>query len=882
MRAYRLRLGVGRSVENGASGVRAAPSAASAPARAAAPQPAAATTAGGRAHRLRARGWVGRASGGIRLGRTGNWAVGGLLIGATLALSASTGLAVGSGPARTQDLVAGIGGAGPNGAGSPLRRPLDDSVATAAPLPPPPPLAIASTTVTVDDVPLTLATPFLPTGQLDSTVPGDGYQLASAISYAPYRAVEIGAIPYGYRNPTLSTIQSARGAADAMRAEIATTRSAQSPLLSQPVTATIFGRPVAGLVTRISETVGGVPTNRLRAEWVAEAGNRVWLLRLTADDLGDADLATLASLLPAASLASTGLANPTTVTGNSPTGVPIRASDNTFTLGLAPWWKGQECDAARNPQHLVLASWNGLTACGLNNDLRTDSYSAAGQPAWGWELEWECVELSKRYLYLRYGVPDQPGDGYNTVDNEARVATTLTRYSPDGIHVPQAGDVISFGTTSPGHTAVVMAATVDANGNGTYTTINENTGSHAVFTFDIVHWVPTTTYLGHATGILPVNDWLHDPKNRPGILGPGGLGRLPDGGAAGAPSVPGHPAGTAAAAVTDGTFLRTPDGTVYVVAGGAPLRVGGCGGLPAACTSPQAVHDLSGYRPYPADGTLIAGSYAVWRVAGGAPLTVGACPGTPECAAATLIDPSAVGASDHLRPTPVDGVLLRVPGGSGYRVAGGAPLLIGACASCAAAVDVPLAVITNLDHLQAVPADGVLLSVNAATWRIAGGAALPLSGCPVAGGCSGAVAVVQSTIDNHDHMRAVPQDGTVLLAEPSNVAWQVVNGGSRTRAASASGAVVVSDSSLDRLPVEGGSPTPATPAPTPAPTPSASPTPVPTPSNTPAPTPSDTPAPTPTPTPAPTPSDTPAPTPTPTPDPGSPAPTTSDTPSPTP
>jgi hypothetical protein len=729
---------------------------------------------------------------------------------------------------------------------------------------------MSTATATVDDVPLTAATPFLPTGQLDSTVPGEAYQLASAISYAPYRAVEIGAIPYTFRNPSLSAVLSRRGAAQAVRDEIAAARTAQSPTLTATVTATLFGSPVAGLETRVVETVGGVPANRLRVEWVTEAGNRVWILRLTVDSASDDDVATLGTLLPQVSLRSTGLANPTTVNGNAPSGVPIRSSDNTFTLGLPPWWGAQECDAGRNPQHAVLASWNGLDACGPNGDMKSASFSAASTPTWQWELEWECVELSKRYLWLRYGVPDRPGDGYATVDVEAPVAPMLARYSPDGVHLPQAGDVVSFGTASPGHTAVVIAATVDPNGNGTWTTLNENTGNHAVFTFDIVHWVPTTTYLGQATGILPVNDWLHDPKNRPGILGPGGLGRLPDGGAAGSPSTPGHPGG--AGSGTDGSFVRTPDGSVYVLAGGAPLHVGSCSGLPDACVHPADVPDISAYRPYPTDGTLLAGGGSVWRVAGGAPLRVGACPSTSECAAAVPIDPAAVAGGDHLRSRPIDGVLLRVPGGNGFRTAGGAPLLVGPCAACASAIDVAQSTVASLDHLNAVPDDGSLLAVGAALWRVAGGAPLPLTGCPVAGGCSGAVQVLQSTVDGHDHMLAVPRDGTVLMAVPSNTVWDV-RAGQRTPAASAAGAVVVSDGSLAGIPVAGGSPSPSpTPSPTPAPTPTDTPTPVPTPTDTPTPVPTPVPTPTDTPTPTPVPTDTPTPVPTDTPTPVPPTP----------
>jgi hypothetical protein len=213
-----------------------------------------------------------------------------------------------------------------------------------------------------------------------------------------------------------------------------------------------------------------------------------------------------------------------------------------------------------------------------------------------------------------------------------------------------------------------------------------------------------------------------------------------------------------------------------------------------------------------------------------------------------------------------------------YRVAGGAPLSIGACSTCAAAIDVTPSSITSLDHLSARPADGVLLTLsNGTLYRIAGGAPLRLDGCPVAGGCSGAVGVEPSTISTHDHMNAVPSAGTVLLLKPSGMYYSVRADGSCAATGASGSAVTVSDSSYcQSQPSPTPSPTSTPPPPTPTPTPTSTdtpppppptPTPTPTPTDTPTPAPTDTPAPTPTDTPTPTPTDTPAPTPTDTPSP---------------
>ncbi len=380
-------------------------------------------------------------------------------------------------------------------------------------------LALQRAAFTIDDVQVTLTTPILPAGRLESTERGASYQEANAVDYAaPFGALEVGAIPYGGTNPSLSRLTASSGSAQAFRQEIADSHTANL-IDSHAVSINLFSHQVAGQATTTQETVEGRPTTRLHAEWVTEAGNRMWILRFSVDNLTAADTATFQSLLGGVQMHAIGLGNPTTVNLHPGSRPPVRSSDNSFGLGLPPWWDGQECDAGFDPAHTVMGSWNGLIACGPNVDVL--SRAASGSPRWSGELEWECVELSKRYLWQRYGVPNQPADGYVTADNEARAAPFLILFRPDGVHVPRAGDVISFGTTVPGHTAVVTSSSVDGSGNGSYTTLNENVGNEAVISFDIAGWLPTTTHNGRSTGIPPVADWLHDPSTSAGPQGPG-------------------------------------------------------------------------------------------------------------------------------------------------------------------------------------------------------------------------------------------------------------------------------------------------------------------------------------------------------------------------
>jgi surface antigen len=140
-----------------------------------------------------------------------------------------------------------------------------------------------------------------------------------------------------------------------------------------------------------------------------------------------------------------------------------------------------------------------------------------------------------------------------------------------------------------------------------------------------------------------------------------------------------HPHDLSNGSYSDGTFVRTPDGRVWRIAGGAPLYINSWdpfGGPKPVVNVP----DLSGLRPFPADGTWLVGAETgrVYRVAGGAPLYINSwAPFGPQPTVAVnqwSIDNGALG---HLRPFPADGTwLVGAETGRVYRVAGGAPLYI--------------------------------------------------------------------------------------------------------------------------------------------------------------------------------------------------------------
>ena len=244
----------------------------------------------------------------------------------------------------------------------------------------------------------------------------------------------------------------------------------------------------------------------------------------------------------------------------------------------------------------------------------------------------------------------------------------------------------------------------------------------------------------------------------------------------------GNPASHLHQVPSNGTYLRDPTGyTIWEVAGGAPLVVSSCanlGGCPGAVNiDPYAVSHLDHLEATPSNGTLIRdpSSGSIWEVAGGAPLYVSTCANLGGCSDAVNIDPYAVANSDHLNPVPANGTFLRDPVGyTIWEVAGGAPLVVSSCANlggCPGAVNIDPYAISHLNHLNAVPSDGTLIRDpgSGSVWDVAGGAPLYVSSCDHLNGCPGIVNIDPYAVAHLDHLNAAPANGTFLNTSAGRV-----------------------------------------------------------------------------------------------------------------
>ena len=201
---------------------------------------------------------------------------------------------------------------------------------------------------------------------------------------------------------------------------------------------------------------------------------------------------------------------------------------------LPPWWNGSLCDNTDTSTATAAEggpftstqgppAWHGLISCkGSVTDPEyvippTDKATnpPAPEPLAGDE-EWQCAELAQRWLYMAFGVPNvaqglPPSGGGNSVAYKYYTQQLerypgkypLTYYGPGSRGPLGPGDVISYGTTAPGHVGIVMSVDPKTH---TYTIIEENPANDTT----------TGTYTGSGDNITPsgvdgykMNGWLH-------------------------------------------------------------------------------------------------------------------------------------------------------------------------------------------------------------------------------------------------------------------------------------------------------------------------------------------------------------------------------------
>src|SRR3954454_12656142 len=177
------------------------------------------------------------------------------------------------------------------------------------------------------------------------------------------------------------------------------------------------------------------------------------------------------------------------------------------------WWSGS-CDSGNYPgAHPLGASYRGVEVCGPRPgaDGAQNRLVRFFPGAWG-ELEWQCVELSMRFMYVAYGVSPYGANGKDVVYNyDPASGGGLVKYFNGTVGVaPAPGDVLSFGPTASssfGHTGVVESTYVDGDGNGDIHILSQNDTADGWRVIPVENW----SVDGPAVGLGVVPGWLHKP-----------------------------------------------------------------------------------------------------------------------------------------------------------------------------------------------------------------------------------------------------------------------------------------------------------------------------------------------------------------------------------
>ena len=231
--------------------------------------------------------------------------------------------------------------------------------------------------------------------------------------------------------------------------------------------------------------------------------------------------------------------------------------------------------------------------------------------------------------------------------------------------------------------------------------------------------------------------------------------------------------------LSDGTFIHY-SGNIYRIAGGAPIWVSNWnnvgGSQPYINVSATEFNSLN---QYPTDGTYINDMYgSAWVFAGGAPIKIynwtnlGFAPNVyPD---RTVVDYNAINNLDHMRQNPVDGTYIGTVSNYAYRFVGGAPIRVYSWHTLGFSpgvypnqVIVDPNAITNLDHMRSYPTDGSYINdIYGNAWVFAGGAPIKIYNWTNLGFAPNVypdrTVVDYNAINNLDHMRSYPADGTYI------------------------------------------------------------------------------------------------------------------------
>lgn len=281
-------------------------------------------------------------------------------------------------------------------------------------------------------------------------------------------------------------------------------RDVQGATQLQTQQITMFGQRIDGISNKVMLNVAnGELSPIVINEWVINKFGHIWLLRISQLESGyntnpilynEIEILERDFTQPSINLPT--LSAPPKMLESQ---IVFKANDLLSDLPAPSWWNG-DCDVNNFPGSYPLGpSYRGVKACGPLNTAREVNFGVGVH-----QYEWQCPELSKRYLYLAFGTAPYSAHGKDVVWNypNPNLEKVTNGTANKG---PNAGDVLSYGATDQyGHTSVVTTSSIDANGNGTVTVMEQNWTAPGTRTHTVSGWVVQAS--------MAVSGWLHIPS----------------------------------------------------------------------------------------------------------------------------------------------------------------------------------------------------------------------------------------------------------------------------------------------------------------------------------------------------------------------------------
>jgi len=378
--------------------------------------------------------------------------------------------------------------------------------------------ASPSVSFSLDGVKLDLSSSFLSEWNPIVSDPTSAIQMATVVQRGThFKQLSVTAVPFGTMPPTESLPTAGPGRAPSYRSALWAFREEQGGSPEGGPRAFLFGQDILGMMSVITLPIRGEPIPVAIGEWIVEAGPRLWIVRagqeLALDEDRPLAVSGVAAPLSDLRLASSDVTEPSTSLRAARTpGVSdpqtLESASALADLPQPDWWDG-DCDTNS------FEYWTGSAAYPLGGEYR--GVKACGPRPWAdggpsrWvnfgegatQIEWQCPELTKRFLYLAYGIPPYSAHGSQVVENYAGDLLEKVYNCTVG-RAPRPGDVMSYGPLSSyGHTSLVKHSEVDADGDGSITIVEQNSSTTGQNTYRVVDWCVQSSY-GQVS-------WLHLP-----------------------------------------------------------------------------------------------------------------------------------------------------------------------------------------------------------------------------------------------------------------------------------------------------------------------------------------------------------------------------------